>query len=323
LEDYEPSDVVTKLIECPHWLHKNCLEQWLRTANTCPVCREKVKSSPKPAPRRRPFRDASNPPEMNHGASISTSVNGGRPLQTNAQSNHGRPVSFAIVFDRMMNDGRNPTETWPSSTSQVTPGTRDVQNVFREHLRAREQQLQSRTREPPHGQDLPFHIRAPPTGQPVPLSRPPTGAGMATDGSTRPIGFVSLLRGQGSDSSISTSSSSNMIVDEVGTSGRRPMGGPGPLFLDMPTTQRRETVFPFVPPPPSFEGHAPTVVISSSTEWRGGVRMQDGLFNAESRSSSSGSSSSSVSVPRPITNRLPIHEDSPSEEFMFGWHHER
>ncbi|KIJ63981.1 hypothetical protein HYDPIDRAFT_51823, partial [Hydnomerulius pinastri MD-312] len=43
LDDYEPSDVVTKLLECPHWLHKNCLEQWLRTANTCPVCRKKVK----------------------------------------------------------------------------------------------------------------------------------------------------------------------------------------------------------------------------------------------------------------------------------------
>lgn len=25
-EQYEPLDVVTKLIECPHWLHKNCLE---------------------------------------------------------------------------------------------------------------------------------------------------------------------------------------------------------------------------------------------------------------------------------------------------------
>ncbi|KAF8841419.1 hypothetical protein BDN67DRAFT_883781, partial [Paxillus ammoniavirescens] len=43
LDDYEPSDAVTKLLECPHWLHKTCLEQWLRTANTCPVCRKKVK----------------------------------------------------------------------------------------------------------------------------------------------------------------------------------------------------------------------------------------------------------------------------------------
>lgn len=48
LDDYEPSDIVTKLLECPHWLHKQCLEQWLRTANTCPVCRKKVKTSPSP-----------------------------------------------------------------------------------------------------------------------------------------------------------------------------------------------------------------------------------------------------------------------------------
>ena len=245
------------------------VQQWLRTANTCPVCREKVKSSPKPAPRRRPFREASNPPD---GASSSTFGNGGRPSQTNTQGNHGRPVSFAIVFDRMMNEARDPTETWPSSM----PGTRDVQSGFRERLRAREQQ---RT---PHGQDVPFHMRMPPV-QPGPLTRPSTSTAMATDG--RPLGFVPLLRGQGSDSSISTDSSSNMVVDEVGPSVRRPIGGPGSMFLER--TQ------------PSFD--APTVVISSSNEWR-----------AESRSSS-----------RPMMTRLPIHEDSPSEEYMFGWHLER
>ncbi|KAH7890228.1 hypothetical protein F5I97DRAFT_1791417, partial [Phlebopus sp. FC_14] len=45
LDDYEPLDAVTKMLECPHWLHKSCLEQWLKTANTCPVCRKKVKAS--------------------------------------------------------------------------------------------------------------------------------------------------------------------------------------------------------------------------------------------------------------------------------------
>ncbi|KAG1814606.1 uncharacterized protein BJ212DRAFT_1274020, partial [Suillus subaureus] len=42
---YGRDDPVTKLIECTHWLHKACLEQWLKTANTCPVCRKKVKDS--------------------------------------------------------------------------------------------------------------------------------------------------------------------------------------------------------------------------------------------------------------------------------------
>ncbi|KAG2755034.1 hypothetical protein P692DRAFT_20690514, partial [Suillus brevipes Sb2] len=42
---YGRDDPVTKLVECTHWLHKACLEQWLKTANTCPVCRKKVKNS--------------------------------------------------------------------------------------------------------------------------------------------------------------------------------------------------------------------------------------------------------------------------------------
>ncbi|KAJ8474194.1 hypothetical protein ONZ45_g16030 [Pleurotus djamor] len=50
LDDYQSLDPVLKLPECSHWLHKECLEQWLRGANTCPVCRNSVKSS---APRSR------------------------------------------------------------------------------------------------------------------------------------------------------------------------------------------------------------------------------------------------------------------------------
>jgi len=42
LDDYTPLDPVLKLSDCLHWLHKNCLEQWLRNANTCPVCRKRV-----------------------------------------------------------------------------------------------------------------------------------------------------------------------------------------------------------------------------------------------------------------------------------------
>ncbi|KAH0826344.1 hypothetical protein J3R83DRAFT_5299 [Lanmaoa asiatica] len=407
LDDYEPSDVVTKLIECPHWLHKNCLEvgiigtyflhglfndiahvqQWLRTANTCPVCREKVKASPKPAPaRRRPHRDLFGPSETNHGVSSTTAGNGptGRPPHTNPQSNNGRPVSFAaIVFDRLMSDGRDITaESWSSSPSPVPPPTRDTRNVYLERLRAQQQQQHPREphQPPPHTHDyhdvyipIPpphepsYHLRVPPTNQPG--STPSRQAGSAglggTDGpGVRPFGFVSLLRGQGSDSSMSTSSSTNMVVDEVGAGhvagGRRSMasmtGDPGSgsgSFLDAPTMQRRETIFPFVPsssgtfsgaggsapppppPPPQQQqsgfdahghGHPPTMVISSSTEsqrdWRN-ARVYDSLFNMDASRSSSSSSSSSVSVsqPRPmgVTNRIPVDEDSPFEEYMFGW----
>jgi hypothetical protein len=396
--------VVTKLIECPHWLHKNCLEvgiiedllssssdivhvqQWLRTANTCPVCREKVKASPKPAPaRRRPYRDLSVPSETNS----STSGNGlsGRPPHTNPQLNNGRPGSFAaMVFDRLMNDGRDVTaDAWSSSSSPVPPPPRDARSVYLERLRAQQQQQQQQqhpreSHQPPHAHDyhdmyidlpppheLPYHLRVPPPNQPgSSSSRPPAGAGLGgTDGSgVRPFGFVSLLRGQGSDSSMSTSSSISFFdspVDEVdaghGTSSYRSMtgtsgvpgSGSGPLFLDAPTMQRRETVFPFVPPssgmftsasgpaappppppphpqqPSSFDAHGrpPTMVISNSTEssrdWRS-TREYDALFNVEASRSSS-SSSVSASQPRPIgvTNRIPIDEDAPFEDYMFGW----
>ncbi|KAF7288296.1 RING-type domain-containing protein [Mycena chlorophos] len=48
---YEPSDTVMRLSDCRHWLHKDCLVQWLKGASTCPVCRKDVKGK---APARRP-----------------------------------------------------------------------------------------------------------------------------------------------------------------------------------------------------------------------------------------------------------------------------
>ncbi|KAJ7639028.1 hypothetical protein FB45DRAFT_741159 [Roridomyces roridus] len=47
LDDYQASDPVTKLGDCRHWLHKECLEQWLKGASTCPVCRKDVKGKGK------------------------------------------------------------------------------------------------------------------------------------------------------------------------------------------------------------------------------------------------------------------------------------
>ncbi|KAJ7498721.1 hypothetical protein FB451DRAFT_1015638, partial [Mycena latifolia] len=47
LDDYQSSDPVMKLGDCRHWLHKECLEQWLKGASTCPVCRKDVKGKGK------------------------------------------------------------------------------------------------------------------------------------------------------------------------------------------------------------------------------------------------------------------------------------
>ncbi|KAJ7595636.1 hypothetical protein C8J56DRAFT_774643, partial [Mycena floridula] len=49
LDDYKSLDPVLKLPDCSHWLHKECLQQWLKGASTCPVCRKAVKGS-NPAP---------------------------------------------------------------------------------------------------------------------------------------------------------------------------------------------------------------------------------------------------------------------------------
>ena len=35
-----------KLKNCSHWLHQGCLDQWLKGASTCPVCRNQVNGSP-------------------------------------------------------------------------------------------------------------------------------------------------------------------------------------------------------------------------------------------------------------------------------------
>ncbi|KLO09520.1 hypothetical protein SCHPADRAFT_979731 [Schizopora paradoxa] len=42
LDDYSDADAVLKCEPCGHWCHKECLQQWLHTARTCPVCRGKV-----------------------------------------------------------------------------------------------------------------------------------------------------------------------------------------------------------------------------------------------------------------------------------------
>ncbi|KAF8634036.1 hypothetical protein AX17_004301 [Amanita inopinata Kibby_2008] len=44
LDDYGPTDAIMKVGDCAHWLHKDCLHQWLKGANTCPVCRMVVHS---------------------------------------------------------------------------------------------------------------------------------------------------------------------------------------------------------------------------------------------------------------------------------------
>ncbi|KAK0473411.1 hypothetical protein IW261DRAFT_693149 [Armillaria novae-zelandiae] len=65
LDDYSPTDSLMKLNDCSHWLHKECLEQWLKGARTCPVCRKAVKGPSPPQNRccpRHSHQPTQNPP---------------------------------------------------------------------------------------------------------------------------------------------------------------------------------------------------------------------------------------------------------------------
>ncbi|KAK7062660.1 hypothetical protein VNI00_000148 [Paramarasmius palmivorus] len=109
LDDYKSSDPVSKLPECSHWLHKPCLEQWLKSASTCPVCRESVRargapSSPAPLARFHSRRRDTNPDRRrgltlfgsnsaSAGPSNSNNSNPRRnPTEDNNSSNNNGPT---------------------------------------------------------------------------------------------------------------------------------------------------------------------------------------------------------------------------------------
>ncbi|EFI26638.1 hypothetical protein CC1G_15410 [Coprinopsis cinerea okayama7 len=100
LDDYAPQDPVLKLDRCPHFMHKDCLKQWLNQATTCPVCREPVmeKKSPFMPPNRAPSASAAGP-------STTSTSSSSRPRPD--------PLSFAMNRPR-----------WPSelgSIRQIVP----------------------------------------------------------------------------------------------------------------------------------------------------------------------------------------------------------
>ncbi|KAF5367479.1 hypothetical protein D9758_003709 [Tetrapyrgos nigripes] len=103
LDDYKSLDPVLKLKECLHWLHKSCLEQWLKGASTCPVCRKSVMASPSPSP---PFSFSM--------ASSSSSSAHPRPLPDHVRWNFRFRRAARRPSEPGNSDGVNPTEADPS-----------------------------------------------------------------------------------------------------------------------------------------------------------------------------------------------------------------
>ncbi|KAK4263247.1 hypothetical protein QN277_028685 [Acacia crassicarpa] len=45
-DEFNEGDLLRVLPNCDHFFHLNCIDEWLRTNKTCPLCREVVKPPP-------------------------------------------------------------------------------------------------------------------------------------------------------------------------------------------------------------------------------------------------------------------------------------
>ncbi|KAF8044806.1 hypothetical protein N665_6663s0002 [Sinapis alba] len=64
LSMFEEQDTVRELPNCKHVFHVDCVDTWLTTCSTCPVCRSEVQPKPRlePEPREGPVGDGASPP---------------------------------------------------------------------------------------------------------------------------------------------------------------------------------------------------------------------------------------------------------------------
>ena len=60
LEEMKKGEEVCELKRCGHVFHNECVNEWFKTKNSCPVCRDVLETSatPRESPAARSFRNA-------------------------------------------------------------------------------------------------------------------------------------------------------------------------------------------------------------------------------------------------------------------------
>ncbi|KAH8096864.1 hypothetical protein BXZ70DRAFT_895583, partial [Cristinia sonorae] len=123
LDDYEENDPVLKVPLCTHWFHKGCLEQWLGTAKTCPVCRGPIDPnasarSSRSARALRLRRNASySQRSLRQAAEATAPVTGETPAGNNDNADNGAnsgpgPSDNGIAVPLLHNDDGEDEEEW-------------------------------------------------------------------------------------------------------------------------------------------------------------------------------------------------------------------
>jgi len=111
LDEYEKQQMCTRLPKCSHVYHKECIEGWLKTANTCPVCREVVEGVSRPertatlsarrgltlARARQYLREASGPSASGPAVSNPQGPRRGRRRSTNESQTSAPPVRDLVI----------------------------------------------------------------------------------------------------------------------------------------------------------------------------------------------------------------------------------
>ncbi|KAG8825216.1 hypothetical protein FRC19_011892 [Serendipita sp. 401] len=123
LEDYKEADVCVRLPRCSHLYHKECIKEWLKTAKTCPVCRETVEGTP-----RAEAVNTRRPSILSRAANLARSRDQTQSRIIDALSSTPRPTTSTTSRVDLRHFGRRVAHEEPSSQTQVERNGQGVEN---------------------------------------------------------------------------------------------------------------------------------------------------------------------------------------------------